>query len=111
MATDAAHPTAGLFDEPHDIATDQTSDSSSDSHASTSRHADKDDADSCRICRGEGTPDEPLFYPCKCSGSIKYVHQECLMEWLSHTQKKHCELCKTSFRFTKLYHPGMPNRS
>jgi E3 ubiquitin-protein ligase MARCH6 len=110
MATDAAHPTAGLFDEPHDIATDQTSDSSSDSHASTSRHADKDDADSCRICRGEGTPDEPLFYPCKCSGSIKYVHQECLMEWLSHTQKKHCELCKTSFRFTKLYHPGMPNR-
>lgn len=32
------------------------------------------------------------------------------MEWLSHTQKKHCELCKTSFRFTKLYHPGMPNR-
>lgn len=32
------------------------------------------------------------------------------MEWLSHTQKKHCELCKTSFRFTKLYHPGMPSR-
>ena len=75
-----------------------------------SRAADKDDADTCRICRGEGTPEEPLFFPCKCSGSIKYVHQECLMEWLSHTQKKHCELCKTSFRFTKLYHPGMPNR-
>lgn len=32
------------------------------------------------------------------------------MEWLSHTQKKHCELCKTSFRFTKLYHPDMPSR-
>lgn len=32
------------------------------------------------------------------------------MEWLSHSQKKYCELCKTSFRFTKLYHPGMPNR-
>jgi E3 ubiquitin-protein ligase MARCH6 len=69
-----------------------------------------DDADTCRICRGEGTAAEPLFYPCKCSGSIKYVHQECLMEWLSHTQKKHCELCKTSFRFTKLYHPAMPSR-
>lgn len=70
---------------------------------------DKDDADTCRICRGESTPEEPLFYPCKCSGSIKYVHQECLMEWLSHSQKKYCELCKTSFRFTKLYHPAMPN--
>ncbi|KAK1833673.1 putative E3 ubiquitin ligase SUD1 [Podospora conica] len=66
------------------------------------------DPDTCRICRGEATPDEPLFYPCKCSGSIKYVHQDCLMEWLSHSQKKHCELCKTPFRFTKLYAPDMP---
>ncbi|KAI1458270.1 hypothetical protein F4805DRAFT_425049 [Annulohypoxylon moriforme] len=68
------------------------------------------DPDTCRICRGEGTPEEPLFYPCKCSGSIKYVHQDCLMEWLSHSQKKHCELCKTPFRFTKLYSPDMPKR-
>ncbi|ETS76792.1 hypothetical protein PFICI_12179 [Pestalotiopsis fici W106-1] len=66
------------------------------------------DVDTCRICRGEGTSSEPLFYPCKCSGSIKYVHQDCLMEWLSHSQKKHCELCKTPFRFTKLYSPSMP---
>ena len=66
------------------------------------------DPDTCRICRGEGTTEEPLFYPCKCSGSIKFVHQDCLMEWLSHSQKKHCELCKTPFRFTKLYHPNMP---
>ncbi|KAL5118725.1 hypothetical protein ACEQ8H_003402 [Pleosporales sp. CAS-2024a] len=81
-----------------------------DDGLSRPRTADRDDVDTCRICRGEGSADEPLFYPCKCSGSIKFVHQECLMEWLSHTQKKHCELCKTSFRFTKLYHPGMPNR-
>ncbi|KAL8913066.1 MAG: hypothetical protein Q9171_002046 [Xanthocarpia ochracea] len=67
-----------------------------------------DEADTCRICRSEGAKDEPLFYPCKCSGSIKFVHQHCLMEWLSHSQKKHCELCKTPFRFTKLYHPQMP---
>ncbi|CAD6505403.1 BgTH12-00894 [Blumeria graminis f. sp. triticale] len=64
--------------------------------------------DTCRICRGEGDVSESLFYPCKCSGSIKYVHQGCLMEWLSHSQKKHCELCKTAFRFTKLYSPDMP---
>src|SRR5579871_1960143 len=64
--------------------------------------------DVCRICRSEGDAEEPLFYPCKCSGSIKFVHQDCLMEWLSHTQKKYCELCKTPFRFTKLYHPQMP---
>ncbi|TGO57247.1 hypothetical protein BOTNAR_0205g00130 [Botryotinia narcissicola] len=66
------------------------------------------DPDTCRICRAEATETEPLFYPCKCSGSIKFVHQDCLMEWLSHSQKKHYELCKTPFRFTKLYSPNMP---
>ena len=34
------------------------------------------EAETCRICRAEGTDTEPLFYPCKCSGSIKFVHQE-----------------------------------
>ncbi|KAH8696035.1 RING finger membrane protein [Talaromyces proteolyticus] len=68
-----------------------------------------DEPDTCRICRGEGSDEEQLFYPCKCSGSIKFVHQNCLMEWLSHSQKKYCELCKTPFRFTKLYDPDMPS--
>lgn len=67
-----------------------------------------EDPDTCRICRGEGSEEEQLFYPCKCSGSIKFVHQSCLVEWLSHSQKKYCELCKTPFRFTKLYDPNMP---
>ena len=74
-----------------------------------SKQDNTEEADTCRICRGEGSKDEPLFYPCKCSGSIKFVHQNCLMEWLSHSQKKHCELCKTPFRFTKLYHQDMPS--
>lgn len=30
------------------------------------------------------------------------------MEWLERSQKKHCELCKTPFRFTKLYERDMP---
>lgn len=73
-------------------------------------HKDKssEDVNTCRICRGEGTKEEELFYPCKCSGSIKFVHQSCLMVWLSHSHKKHCELCKTPFRFTKLYDAHMP---
>ena len=75
----------------------------------TEKQKSVDDPDTCRICRGEGSKEEPLFYPCKCSGSIKFVHQNCLMEWLSHSQKKHCELCKTPFHFTKLYHPHMPS--
>jgi E3 ubiquitin-protein ligase MARCH6 len=70
----------------------------------------EEDGDYCRICRGEGAAEQPLFYPCKCSGSIRFVHQDCLMEWLSHSQKKYCELCKTPFTFTKLYDRSMPEK-
>jgi E3 ubiquitin-protein ligase MARCH6 len=87
----------------------QTLDIMNDPRFATNTEAvDDGNADACRICRGDGSDSEPLFHPCKCSGSIKYVHQDCLMEWLSHSQKKHCELCKTPFRFTKLYSPNMP---
>ena len=33
----------------------------------------------CRVCHGESDDEHPLFHPCKCSGSIKYVHQDCLL--------------------------------
>ena len=41
----------------------------------------------CRICRG-GEEEGPLFFPCQCSGSIKYVHQECLQKWLQHRGRR-----------------------
>ncbi|CAN0410013.1 unnamed protein product, partial [Hapterophycus canaliculatus] len=37
----------------------------------------------CRVCRGDDEGGaRPLAHPCRCRGSIKYVHQDCLMEWL-----------------------------
>ncbi|KAL2315587.1 ERAD-associated E3 ubiquitin-protein ligase doa10 [Schizosaccharomyces pombe] len=66
------------------------------------------DDEICRVCRCEGAPDSPLFHPCKCTGSIRYVHQECLVEWLGHSKKTHCELCKAKFEFTKVYSESMP---
>ena len=33
-------------------------------------------ADICRVCRSEGTYDKPLYHPCVCTGSIKFIHQE-----------------------------------
>lgn len=63
----------------------------------------------CRICRAEATDDEPLYHPCRCSGSIKYVHQECLLEWLKHSAKgQNCELCHTKYTFSNVYEPDMP---
>ena len=48
---------------------------------------DEPEADVCRVCRMEGSMSRPLFHPCHCSGSIRYVHQECLIEWLRVSKK------------------------
>ena len=56
--------------------------------------------DICRVCRSEGSLDRPLFYPCICTGSIKYIHQECLIQWLRYSRKEYCELCNHRFSFT-----------
>uniref|UniRef100_A0A674MZ75 E3 ubiquitin-protein ligase MARCHF6 n=1 Tax=Takifugu rubripes TaxID=31033 RepID=A0A674MZ75_TAKRU len=69
-----------------------------------------EEADICRVCRSEGTPDKPLYHPCVCTGSIKYIHQECLVQWLKHSRKEYCELCKHRFAFTPIYSPDMPSR-
>jgi len=37
----------------------------------------------CRICLLEGSSDEdPLIRPCRCRGSIEYVHLGCLRHWV-----------------------------
>ena len=68
----------------------------------------------CRICYlEEESTDNPLIQPCVCSGSMKYIHLNCLKQWL-HTsifvkidgnkncyiylyKTPECELCKTKF--------------
>ncbi|KAM6948500.1 E3 ubiquitin-protein ligase MARCHF6-like [Aplochiton taeniatus] len=69
-----------------------------------------EEADICRVCRSEGAPDKPLYHPCVCTGSIKFIHQECLLQWLKHSRKEYCELCKHRFAFTPIYSPDMPSR-
>ncbi|KAH7924153.1 hypothetical protein BV22DRAFT_1091457 [Leucogyrophana mollusca] len=67
-----------------------------------------EEQDTCRICSAPGEPDQPLFYPCKCSGTIRYIHQDCLTTWLSHSKKKNCDVCKYPYSFTKVYASDMP---
>ncbi|CAB3408809.1 unnamed protein product [Caenorhabditis bovis] len=80
--------------------------------ASTSADPDADSAPSepddllmCRVCRGN---DGELYYPCLCTGSIKYVHQECLVQWLKYSKKEKCELCSHKYSFQPIYRPDMP---
>jgi pSer/pThr/pTyr-binding forkhead associated (FHA) protein len=38
----------------------------------------------CRVCYGDDSTDEnPLISPCKCKGSMKYIHYKCLKNWLN----------------------------
>ncbi|KOX79197.1 E3 ubiquitin-protein ligase MARCH6 [Melipona quadrifasciata] len=64
---------------------------------------DMSGADICRVCRSEGLADRPLFHPCICTGSIKWIHQECLVQWMRYSRKEYCELCGYRFSFTPIY--------
>ena len=67
----------------------------------------------CRFCFvDEETLENPLIAPCKCSGSMHFIHVQCLRKWLARNQNVssslslttyswrtfHCELCKTRFK-------------
>ncbi|KFO33959.1 E3 ubiquitin-protein ligase MARCH8 [Fukomys damarensis] len=53
--------------------------------------------DSCRICHCEGDDESPLITPCHCTGSLHFVHQACLQQWIKSSDARCCELCKYEF--------------
>ncbi|KAF7710547.1 E3 ubiquitin-protein ligase MARCH8 isoform X6 [Silurus meridionalis] len=53
--------------------------------------------DICRICHCEGDEDSPLITPCHCTGSLRFVHQACLQQWIKSSDTRCCELCKFEF--------------
>lgn len=73
------------------------------------------DSVQCRICLGSDIKNltNPIISPCKCSGSMKLVHLECLRCWIKQRvdiqERPHvtimswkslnCELCKTPYPF------------
>ncbi|CAB0012781.1 unnamed protein product, partial [Nesidiocoris tenuis] len=51
----------------------------------------------CRICHCEGDSECGLIAPCYCAGSLRYVHQSCLQQWIKSSNIRCCELCKFQF--------------
>ncbi|KAK6490355.1 E3 ubiquitin-protein ligase MARCHF11-like [Huso huso] len=47
---------------------------------------------SCRICF-QGAEQGELLNPCRCDGSVRYTHQQCLLKWISERGSWTCELC------------------
>ncbi|KAF0753673.1 hypothetical protein AaE_005624, partial [Aphanomyces astaci] len=67
------------------------------------------DAAECRVCREEAEPRRPLFAPCKCNGSIRHVHSDCLIHWLTFSKRDACDLCSHTFLFRQVYAHGCPD--
>eukprot|EP00760_Papus_ankaliazontas_P016909 PhM_4_TR1692/c2_g2_i2/m.19010 len=54
----------------------------------------------CRICR-TSVPRADLFAPCRCRGSVKYIHRKCLQQWREMTtnaqNRVRCSECHAPF--------------
>ncbi|XP_034267318.1 E3 ubiquitin-protein ligase MARCHF1 isoform X3 [Pantherophis guttatus] len=49
------------------------------------------------ICHCEGDDESPLITPCRCTGTLRFVHQACLHQWIKSSDTRCCELCKYDF--------------
>lgn len=62
----------------------------------------------CRICLDNDNIND-LFSPCKCKGSIKYIHKSCLEEWRKQGSKQFfkCPNCKYSYRLSRMKYANL----
>ena len=55
----------------------------------------------CRFCLEPKEENNALISPCKCLGSIKYVHIQCIKKWRRMTENSDCvtmcQMCLTNF--------------
>ena len=58
------------------------------------------DNPTCRICFNEETTDNKFVSPCKCTGSMKYIHNKCLLESLKFSIN--CTVCKSNYKVKKI---------
>lgn len=62
----------------------------------------------CKICHMGDIRGDDLCNPCRCSGTIKYIHRECLMSWIECSKIKRCDICHYEYRFQDIYKPDTP---
>ncbi|AZB49176.1 E3-MARCH4-like protein [Vombatid gammaherpesvirus 1] len=59
-----------------------------------------EEAPLCRICFEGNVDKDCLLSPCKCDGTVKYVHQGCLSRWYNEAPRTECELCQWPLSLT-----------
>ena len=58
----------------------------------------------CRVCFEEESPEQDLVSPCSCSGSVKYIHKECLRKELDARERiglqiQTCTICRSPYHW------------
>ena len=68
---------------------------------STSRSMQLEGTAQCRFCFDDDAIVQ-MFRPCKCKGSLAYVHVKCLDEWRKTSSKANCTctICETPYKMT-----------
>ena len=59
----------------------------------------------CRICLEGHIEGNMLIAPCKCTGSVQFIHEECMRHWIEKNREKkisqiRCELCKQPITYS-----------
>tara|TARA_Y100000389_G_scaffold193070_1_gene221455 strand:- start:742 stop:1731 length:990 start_codon:yes stop_codon:yes gene_type:complete len=61
-----------------------------------------DEYNECRICYEESTQENPFLFPCKCVGTIKFIHEKCLNKWrnenINNLNFHKCSHCNTFYQ-------------
>eukprot|EP00736_Rhodelphis_marinus_P001311 Rmarinus@m.13286 len=61
--------------------------------------------DDCRICRLPASETRPLLTPCLCSGTMRCVHQSCLLSWLKRSGRNRCDVCLQEYKIDVVESP------
>lgn len=48
----------------------------------------------CRICFGTEEPSNKFIKPWNCKGSMQFVHEKCMNEWIRQSGLETCDLCR-----------------
>ena len=73
---------------------------------STKKQEKQDKESVCRFCLSADISNS-FITPCKCIGTVQYVHKECLKQWIQITEipehKRLCQLCMTEYTYVRRY--------
>ena len=94
---------------PHTITCRPISESSSVAQLSIASSCASDPSlPMCKICHLNAKDGDPLISPCRCAGTMQFIHCGCLMRWLEISSKKtrkplSCELCQYQYHWHKKF--------